>query len=239
MPWPADDLSTAGVDSGADRPPRAEFFKLFQRVKAIVAGRGAAEGIASLDARRRVPDAELGRGIAGGVAALDGQGRVPQAQLPPQPVPVLWQPGDLKVHAGTEVEEGWLLADGGESSRIEDAALFAAIGTRWGAGDGATTFNRPDYADRMILGASATRPVGTAGGAETHTLTIEEMPAHRHSAPVQLSSNPNQRGGFGASGNASRAGNYSTAATGGDENGVTRPHNNMPPFATALVVIKR
>ena len=65
MPWPTDDLSTAGVDSGADRPPRAEFFKLFQRVKTIIAGRGSADGVAS----------------------LDGAGRVPSAQLPPQPTP--------------------------------------------------------------------------------------------------------------------------------------------------------
>ena len=230
MPWPVDDLSTADVDSGADKPPRAEFFKLFQRVKAIVAGRGTAEGIASLDARRRVPDAELGRGIAGGVAALDGQGRVPQAQLPPQPVPVLWQPGDLKVHAGTEVEEGWLPADGGESSRIEDAALFAKIGTRWGAGDGLTTFNRPDYSDRMILGASATRPVGTTGGAETHTLTVNEMPEHAHGISAGARNAPGTGGALEVGTGDS---DLSTAVGGG------QPHNNMPPFAAALVVIKR
>ena len=230
MPWPADDLSTAGVDSGADRPPRAEFFKLFQRVKAIVAARGTAEGIASLDARRRVPDAELGRGIAGGVAALDGQGRVPQGQLPPQPVPVLWQPGDLKVHAGTAVEEGWLPADGGESSRIGEAALFAKIGTRWGAGDGLTTFNRPDYSDRMILGASATRPVGTTGGAETHTLTVNEMPEHAHGISAGARNRP---GAGGALEVGTGDSDLSTVVGGG------QPHNNMPPFATALVVIKR
>ena len=232
MPWPADDLSTADVDSGADKPPRAEFFKLFQRVKAVIAGRGTAEGIASLDARRRVPDAELGRGIAGGVAALDGQGRVPQAQLPPQPVPVLWKPGDIKVHAGPVVEDGWLPADGGESSRIEDAALFAAIGTAWGEGDGATTFKRPDYSDAFILGASATRPVGTTGGEEKHTLTVEEIPEHEHgAAPVRAPG-----GAHTASGNPqARAGlTGKTGKTGGGE-----AHNNMPPFAAALVVIKR
>ena len=237
MPWPADDLSTEGVDSGADKPPRAEFFKLFQRVKAVIAGRGTAEGIASLDARRRVPDAELGRGIAAGVAALDGQGRVPQAQLPPQPVPVLWKPGDLKVHAGPVVEDGWLPADGGESSRIEDAALFAAIGTRWGEGDGATTFKRPDYSDAFILGASATRPVGTTGGAEEHTLTEEETWPHNHGL-VRYAGLPGVIS-TGVRVPSNNAPVHSIANTDDYDVGGGEAHNNMPPFAAALVVIKR
>ena len=237
MPWPVDDISTAGVDSGTDTPPRAEFFKVFQRLKAVIAGRGAADGVASLDARRRVPDAELGRAVAGGVAALDGSGRVPQAQIPEQPQPVLWRPGDLKAHAGGAVEEGWLLADGSEASRAGDAALFAAIGTRWGAGDGATTFNLPDYTDRMILGASATRPVGTAGGAAEHTLTVAEIP------PAKIR-------GRGFSNSAVGVEDALVTAHAGDPTqfftspgtrtlGGGGPHNNMPPFAAALVLIKR
>ena len=229
MPWPADDLSTAGVDSGADKPPRAEFFKLFQRVKAIIAGRGQADGIASLDARRRVPDAELGRGVAAGVAALDGTGKVPAAQLPPQPVPVLWKPGDLKAHAGAAVEAGWLPCDGRAVRRNLYGALYAAIGTGWGAGDGATTFNLPDYSDRMILGASATRPVGTSGGAATHTLTVAEMPAHRHGIGTPRNRSIRQ----GTANILPGAGAALSSSTGGG-----RPHNNMPPFAAALVVIK-
>ena len=236
MPWPVDDLSTAGVDSGADTPPRAEFFKLFQRVKAIVAARGQADGIASLDARRRVPDAELGRGVGGGIAALDGQGRVPQAQLPPQPVPVLWKPGDVKVHAGAAVEAGWLSCDGRAVSRNAYAALYAAIGTGWGEGDGVATFNLPDYSDRMILGASATRPVGTAGGAETHTLTVSEMPAHDHDHVGPRGSwTQGQRDRSTATPPNIWQAN-TTRQT--EEAGGGQPHNNMPPFAAALIVIK-
>jgi hypothetical protein len=43
-----------------------------------------------------------------------------------------------------EPPPGWLVCDGSEEDRVEQAALFAAIGTRWGAGNGTTTFNRPD-----------------------------------------------------------------------------------------------
>ena len=234
MPWPPDDLSTDGVDAGADTPPRAEFFKLFQRVKAMIAGRGTAEGVASLDARRRVPDAELGRAVAGGVASLDGSGRVPAAQLPPQPEPPrAWKPGDVKLHAGPDVEAGWLLADGGEASRIDDAALFAAIGTRWGEGDGVTTFGLPDFMDTFLLGASETRPVGTTGGAETHTLTLDEVPEHDHALAGSV-------GGSGAgAGTTLVASGGSLVASDTYDQGGGQPHNNMPPFAALLVLIKR
>ena len=65
MPWPPDDISTAGVNSDQDRPPRAEFFKVFQHIRTMIQARGNVDGVAALDSRRRVPDSELGRGVAG------------------------------------------------------------------------------------------------------------------------------------------------------------------------------
>lgn len=66
--------------------------------------------------------------------------------------------GEVKNYAGSTVPAGWLLCDGSEVSRTEYAALFAAIGTTWGEGDGSTTFNLPDLIDRVAWGAT------TAGG---------------------------------------------------------------------------
>lgn len=47
---------------------------------------------------------------------------------------------------------GWLRADGAIVSRTIYSALFAAIGTRFGAGDGATTFKLPDLRGEFVRG---------------------------------------------------------------------------------------
>lgn len=54
--------------------------------------------------------------------------------------------------------DGFLLCDGSQVSRITYSKLFALIGTNFGAGDGSTTFNVPDYRGcflRMFGGDSA------------------------------------------------------------------------------------
>lgn len=45
------------------------------------------------------------------------------------------------------VPTGYLVCNGGAVSRTDYAALFAAIGTKYGAGDGSSTFNLPNLAD--------------------------------------------------------------------------------------------
>lgn len=46
-----------------------------------------------------------------------------------------------------------LPCDGGAYSRTTYAALFAEIGTKYGAGDGSTTFNLPSSAGRTLVAA--------------------------------------------------------------------------------------
>ncbi|WP_240315039.1 tail fiber protein [Chromobacterium haemolyticum] len=60
--------------------------------------------------------------------------------------------GQVAYFAMEDAPEGWLKANGTAVSRTKYAALFAAIGTRFGVGDGATTFNLPDLRGEFIRG---------------------------------------------------------------------------------------
>jgi len=100
--------------------------------------------------------------------------------------------GEVKPFAGSVAPVGWLFSDGSEVSRATFADLFAVIGTTYGVGDGSTTFNIPDLRGRMPIGvnnvglpngadgARDTRNIGDAGGDETTTLAITNMPIHNH-----------------------------------------------------------
>ena len=65
--------------------------------------------------------------------------------------------GIIKEFAGNgDIPAGYLLCDGEAYSRTMLPDLFAAIGTTYGAGDGSTTFNVPDYntAQRFAQGST-------------------------------------------------------------------------------------
>jgi microcystin-dependent protein len=82
-------------------------------------------------------------------------------------------------------------------SRTTYSALFAVVGTTYGAGDGSTTFNLPDKTGRVsamkeisgirltstYFGGNSTN-LGATGGSENHLLTVGEMPGHTHAATV-------------------------------------------------------
>jgi microcystin-dependent protein len=66
---------------------------------------------------------------------------------------------------------GFLDCDGTAVSRSTYANLFAVVGTTYGAGDGSTTFNVPDLADKVVVGRSPTKALASSGGANAVTNT--------------------------------------------------------------------
>lgn len=86
--------------------------------------------------------------------------------------------GAIMTYAGSAAPTGWLLCDGTAVSRTTFSALFASIGTTFGAGDGSTTFNLPDLRGRFVRyddnmgnhGIPGVTPAGAAGrdSARTH-----------------------------------------------------------------------
>lgn len=64
-------------------------------------------------------------------------------------------PGQGSFTFSQTVPIGWLPCDGRTVSRTTYSALFAAIGTTYGAGDGSTTFNLPDTRGLFLRGFDA------------------------------------------------------------------------------------
>lgn len=84
----------------------------------------------------------------------------------------------------------WLVCDGQPASRTVFATLFALIGTTFGAGDGSTTFNVPNFEGRMPIGPAGINPgpsaIGNAGGTWSHA---HNQTGHQHSVPDASSTN--------------------------------------------------
>lgn len=79
--------------------------------------------------------------------------------------------------------------DGSAKSRTDDAALFALYGTKYGPGDGSTTFNLPDYRNKFLYGSFATAAVGSSIGRASFKLTTSDLPAIEFNIPIRRGDN--------------------------------------------------
>jgi phage-related tail fiber protein len=86
-------------------------------------------------------------------------------------------PSEIAYFARNTAPSGWMKANGAAVSRTAYAALFAAIGTTFGAGDGFNTFNLPDLRGEFIRGwddgrgVDAGRALGSAQGDAIRNIT--------------------------------------------------------------------
>jgi microcystin-dependent protein len=87
--------------------------------------------------------------------------------------------GEIRGFAGATAPAGWLLCQGQVLSTTDHPELFAVIGNAYG-GDGVDTFALPDATGRVMRGAGSGNALGSSGGADSVTLSANQMPAHTH-----------------------------------------------------------
>ena len=75
------------------------------------------------------------------------------------------------ISAFNNVPEGWLQCNGAAVSRTTYAALFAVIGTKYGSGNGSTTFNLPNLHHKFIEGTTTSSEVGKSVAAGLPNIT--------------------------------------------------------------------
>lgn len=92
--------------------------------------------------------------------------------------------GEMRMFAGNFAPRGWAFCDGQLLAVSQNDALFSLLGTVYG-GDGRTTFGLPDLRGRIPIHAGtgpglSPRRLGSKGGAEKVTLTVNQLPSHTH-----------------------------------------------------------
>jgi microcystin-dependent protein len=88
--------------------------------------------------------------------------------------------GEIRMFGGNFAPAGWAFCDGSLQPISENETLFNLIGTTYG-GDGQSTFALPDLRGRLPVHQGNGFTLAETGGAETITLTVNQIPAHNHS----------------------------------------------------------
>ncbi len=132
---------------------------------------------------------------------------------------------------------GWAFCDGQILPINQNQSLYSLIGTTYG-GDGRTSFALPDLRGRTPMHVSSARQEGAKGGEATHSLTVEEIPAHSHDVMASSDNATSNEPGGRSYGNARERSyaNYDAAQKVALANnilattGTGQGHQNMQPY---------
>jgi len=157
--------------------------------------------------------------------------------------------------SSASVPSGFLECNGAAVSRSTYSALFAIVGTTYGAGDGSSTFNLPNLSDNCCVGKSNNKALASTGGANTVTTTgnVAGSTANATLSTAQLASHAHPQAAPQGNPKAWRYGPYMTrltpADTGSAGSGQGHSHNMsanfsgdatsvLQPYLTVLYIIK-
>ena len=167
--------------------------------------------------------------------------------------------GTIVPWSASSLPSGFLECAGAAVSRSTYSALFAIVGTTYGAGDGSSTFNLPNLADNIPMGKSGTKALASTGGANTvaATGTVGGSTANATLSTAQLASHghgvTNFWGSFSGPGgnqtNASQNGSDAGFTTANAGSGTGHSHNMsatfsgtassvLQPYLTLIYIIK-
>ena len=137
------------------------------------------------------------------------------------------QKGEIGVTGSTGIPSGFIGLWSGAAN---------AIPSGWYLCNGSN--GTPDLRDRFVVGAGSGYSVGNTGGANTVTLTINEMPAHDHDTDLDgykvFATGPQPMGFIGYGGPGGYPGGYvNMQNTGGGQ-----AHENRPPYYALCYIMK-
>lgn len=145
--------------------------------------------------------------------------------------------GTTLEYSGTSLPPGFLWEDGANVSRSTYAALFAAIGTTYGAGNGSTTFAVPDSRGRVAVGrdnmggSNAARISGVLGSTTLGAVGGDQwLQSHSHGV-----NDPSHAHGVGDPGHAHAVSDPGHAHGMFDQSGVQGPNGNGARYVNVTI----
>jgi microcystin-dependent protein len=162
----------------------------------------------------------------------------------------------------SSVPSGFLECNGAAVSRSTYSALFAIVGTTYGAGDGSSTFNVPDLQDNVPVGKSNNKAVGSTGGANTvaatgnvggstanASLSTPQLASHSHPRAATYVRPPNKNNNPGQDNPEYTAFGNTNTSLGNAGSGGAHSHNMsanfsgdavsvLQPYLTIIYIIK-
>lgn len=144
--------------------------------------------------------------------------------------------GEVRIFAGNFAPAGWMFCEGQLLPISENETLFQLIGTTYG-GDGQSTFGLPDLRGRLPIHQGNGFTLAQNGGAESVTLTVQQIPGHSHSflATSTLANDSNAANNVAAQVTAgfpylNAPPTVPMAAQSVSSTGGNQPHNNFQPY---------
>lgn len=150
--------------------------------------------------------------------------------------------GEIRMFGGTFAPVNWAFCNGQLLNISDNDTLYSLFGTVYG-GDGITTFGLPDLRGRIPLHQGqgpglSNRPLGSMGGQEEVTLTVNQMAPHTHNfiASTAAANGPDPKGRVVADSAAYSIRMYAATSPNADfastmitPAGGNQPHTNLMP----------